>query len=136
MIRNTSISFLFFLCVLKVDALVPIESLVLGDFSSLYEREKSDPLEYIFRRENPTSSGSNYKELKRQLGYFRGFYLEGQKLKNHCQVRRKVRYSTFKERVETKRSLLATLQYIGIDLTLRAISDYSKDISFPKPLPK
>ena len=132
MIRNTSISFLFFLCVLKVDALVPIESLVLGDFSSLYEREKSDPLEYIFRRENPTSSGSNYKELKRQLGYFRGFYLEGQKLKNHCQVRRKVRYSTFKERVETKRSLLATLQYIGIDLTLRAISDYSKELEFKK----
>ncbi|MBG07227.1 MAG: hypothetical protein CME68_00575 [Halobacteriovoraceae bacterium] len=130
--KITSISFFLFLCVFKVHALIPIESLVLGDFSSLYQREKSDPLEYIFRREDPLRMSQDNRGFKRQLGYFRGFYLEGQKLKNYCKVGRKVRYSTYKERVETKRSLLATLQYIGIDLTLRAISDYSKEIELKK----
>tara|TARA_Y100001954_G_scaffold49688_1_gene52470 strand:+ start:7101 stop:8756 length:1656 start_codon:yes stop_codon:yes gene_type:complete len=130
--KIASISLLFLFCISKVYSLVPVESLVLGDFSSLYKREKSDPLEYIFRREEPLNSSSDYKDLKRQLGYFRGFYLEGQKLKNYCKVERKIRYSTYKERVETKRSLLATLQYIGIDLTLRAISDYSKELELKK----
>ena len=130
--RIASISFLFFLCIFKAHTLVPVESLVLGDFSSLYERQKNDPLEYIFRREKLLSSEADYKDLKKQLGYFRGFYLEGQKLKNYCKVERKIRYSNYKERIETKRSLLATLQYIGIDLTLRAISDYSKELELKK----
>ncbi|MEC8624630.1 MAG: hypothetical protein VXY34_07420, partial [Bdellovibrionota bacterium] len=108
--KIASISLLFLLCIFKAYSLVPVESLVLGDFSNLYKREKSDPLEYIFRREEPLNSGSDYnKGLKRQLGYFRSFYLEGQKLKNYCKVDRQIRYSTYKERVETKRSLLATL---------------------------
>ena len=103
MLRNASISFLFFLCIFKAHTLVPVESLVLGDFSSLYEREKNDPLEYIFRREEPLSSDPDHIALKKQLGYFRGFYLEGQKLKNYCKVERKISYSTYKERIETKR---------------------------------
>ena len=106
-------------------SLIPIESLLLGDFSHLYKGKKTDPLEYIFERKERISKGGR---LKKKLAYFRGFYEQGQKLKNYCHVKRKVKYSSFIERKEVKRSVLATLQYLGLDLTVRAISSYAKEL--------
>lgn len=109
-------------------SLIPIESLVLGDFSYLYKGKKSDPLEYIFERQTNLSQGVQGINRKKKLAYFRGFYEEGEKLKNYCNIKRKVKYTRFLEREETKRSVLATLQYLGIDLTVRAISSYAKEL--------
>ena len=82
-------------------------------------------MEYIFKRKQQNTKGG---QPKNKLAYFRGFYEQGQKLKNYCHIKRKVKYSSFIERKETKRSVLATLQYLGIDLTVRAISSYAKEL--------
>lgn len=112
----------------EVFALAPVESLVLGNFSDDYSENKSDPLNYVYSRDMSLKNAS--VELKRELAIYRGFYEEGKNTVNYCRGGRDVRYATEWEKVQVKRSVFALIQYIGLDLTTRAIPKYAKALEF------
>ncbi|TDJ07673.1 MAG: hypothetical protein E2O68_03230 [Deltaproteobacteria bacterium] len=114
-----------FLISLNTYALVPLESLVLGDLSEKYKQEATTPLKYIFQ-----ARGKFKVEQKRSLAFYRGFIEEGENLSNFCKVDHEINYSNIWEKNEVKRSVMATLQYIGIDLMVRAIPAYAKYFEF------
>ena len=109
-------------------ALVPIESLILGDISSQYQEKESDPLAYIFRPD--VSVGAENLTYRQQLGSYLGFAQEGKNLDNFCKSRPQVQYRTVWNKEQVKRSAVATLQYVGLDLTVRAIGKYAKFLEF------
>jgi len=116
---------LLFLVTFKAYALVPLESLVLGDFSEKYKEEATSPLKYIFQ-----ARGKFKVEQKRSLAFYRGFIEEGENLSNFCKVDYQVNYYNIWEENEVKRSVISTLQYIGLDLMTRAIPAYAKYFEF------
>lgn len=111
-------------------ALAPIESLVLGNFSESYSENETDPLNYVFSRDK--TLGKKDESFKRELALYRGFYEEGKNLNNYCKETRPVRYSSEWEKVQVMRSLLSEIQYIGLDLTARAIPQYAKALEFTR----
>ena len=111
-------------------ALAPVESLVLGNFSEEYSENTSDPLNYVFSRD--TTNKNTSSEFKLELAVYRGFYEEGKNLTNYCREVRPVRYATEWEKVQVKRSVMSTIQYIGLDLTARAIPQYAKALEYTR----
>jgi hypothetical protein len=111
-------------------ALAPIESLVLGNFSESYSENETDPLNYVFSRDKSMSNVS--KSYKRELALYRGFYEEGKNTLNYCKQQRPIHYATEWEKVQVMRSMLSEIQYIGLDLTTRAIPQYAKALEFTK----
>ena len=105
--------------------LVPLESLVLGDLSDAYKKEATDPLNYIF-----TFRGKFKIEQKRSLAYFRGFIEEGENLQNLCKVNYEINYRNQSEKDTVKRSMASALQYIGLDILVRALPQYAKFFEF------
>lgn len=106
-------------------SLVPLESLILGDLSEEYKKEATDPLNYIF-----TARGKFKIEQKRSLALFRGFIEEGENLQNLCKVNYDINYRNKSGKDEVKRSMVATLQYIGLDILSRALPAYAKFFEF------
>lgn len=123
---------LFLICFSwPIFALVPLESILLGDFSDQYRDKETDPIEYIFSTiRSSTEVGSKDFEHRRKLALYRGFFEEGQNLKNLCKVKPKVQYSVDWDRRKVVRSLLATLQYIGLDAAIRAMPKYANHFEF------
>lgn len=114
----------------KVYALTPVESLVLGNFSEEYSESKSDPLSYVFSRDASVKNSSI--EYRKELAIYRGFYEEGKNATNYCKVNRPIKYATEWEKVQVKRSTLSLIQYIGLDLTTRALPQYAKALEFSR----
>lgn len=111
-------------------ALAPVESLVLGNFSEDYSENKTDPLNYVYSRDLTLKSASeNYKN---ELATYRGFYEEGKNLTNYCRGRKEIRYASEWEKVQTKRAVMSLIQYIGLDLTARALPQYAKAMEFSR----
>jgi hypothetical protein len=110
-------------------ALQPVESLVLGDFSADYNENKTDPLEYVFGRDF-SNSGQSIDQFKKDLALYRGFYEEGKNLNNTCKEKRTIRYSNEWDKIQVKRMIMADMQYIGLDLAVRAIPLYAKYFEF------
>lgn len=112
-------------------ALVPLESILLGDFSGQYRDKDSDPIEYIFNPVTTTTARTSKDYVhRRKLALYRGFFEEGENLKNLCKSKPKVQYSVDWDRRKVIRSILGTLQYIGLDVTLRAMPKYAKHFEF------
>ncbi|MGZ3807599.1 MAG: hypothetical protein ACXVCE_05895 [Bacteriovorax sp.] len=111
-------------------ALAPIESLVLGNFSETYSENETDPLNYVFSRDKGLQSSD--RAFKRELALYRGFYEEGKNIVNYCKQNREIHYATEWEKVQVMRALLSEIQYIGLDLTTRAIPQYAKALEFTK----
>ena len=121
------IIFLIFIMSFSTSALVPLESILLGDFTEKYSSEGRDPFDYLFLRKTELSASN---EFKRQLSIYRGYYEEGQNLQQYCKENNKISYATLWQRDQVKRSVYATLQYIGLDITIRAIPKYAKYFEF------
>lgn len=109
-------------------ALIPLESLTLGDFTEDMKKEDSDPLNYVFNLDLSRSK----VQFKRLLSNYRGFYEEGENLKNFCKIKYETNYPVGWQREKVKRSVAATLQYIGIDITTRALPEYAKHFNFSR----
>ena len=60
------------------------------------------------------------------------FYNEGLKLKKSCQKQRSLQYFLPEERKKVQSSMVASLQFIGLNMTIRAISSYAKYFEFTK----
>jgi hypothetical protein len=114
-------------------ALVPVESLIFGDLSEYYKSERVDPIGYVFsiskNLENEASS-ERLEQLKKNLALYRGFYQEGQNLENYCRRQPEFSYSTRFEQDQVIRSVLASIQYISLDLSTRALAQYAKELNF------
>ena len=109
----------------KGHALAPVESLILGDFSDTYSENKTDPLNYVYSRD---LSIKNYsRESKTELALYRGFYEEGKNTTNFCRENHSIQYASEWEKIQVKRSTMATIQYIGLDLITRALPQYAKE---------
>ncbi len=114
----------------KVHALVPVESLILGNFSEDYSENKTDPLNYVYSRD---LSIKNYsRESKNELAQYRGFYEEGKNITNFCRDNPSGQYASEWEKTQVKRSTMATIQYIGLDLISRALPQYAKALDYSR----
>lgn len=119
----------------QVWSLVPMESLVLGDLSKYYSQEKQDPLESIFQSigqmRNDVQDESLEKSMEK-LAYYRGMAQEGHNLKNTCSRSDRIDpvYATSFDQEQAVRSVLANLQYLGLDYTIRALAQYAKYFNF------
>ena len=114
----------------EAHALAPVESLVLGNFSEAYSENKTDPLNYVYSRD---LSIKNYsRESKTELALYRGFYEEGKNTANFCRENHRVQYASEWEKVQVKRSTMATIQYIGLDLISRALPQYAKALDYSR----
>ncbi len=117
----------------KAQALVPMESLLLGDLSEYYATEKADPLNYVFRAleiGHGKVSAEDLVKLKEQLALYRGFYQEGENLDNFCRRRPEIAYPTSFAKEQATRSFIATLQYLTLDLSVRSLARYAKELKF------
>lgn len=110
-------------------ALVPLENIVLGNFSEEYIESYSDPLDYLFEISDEKTNMEN-QGFKNKLAIYRGFYEEGRNLEQYCRDSPGIRYREKWQREQTKLSFAATLQFIGLDVTSRAISKYSKELGY------
>ena len=110
-------------------ALAPLESLVLGNFSENYSENETDPLNYVFARDKYQSTDAGHK---RDLALYRGFYEEGKNTFNYCKNYREIHYATDWEKLQVMRSTLSELQYIGLDITSRALPQYAKALEFTR----
>ncbi len=120
---------------MKVFPLVPLESLLLGNFEEDYIADVSDPLQYIFKdseRKNALADSGQYyfKPGMRDLGLYRGFLEEGQNLNGICRGPSKISYPSVSERIKAKRVYLAALQYIGLDVVTNYLPLYAKYFEF------
>ena len=114
----------------KGHALAPVESLILGDFSDTYSENKTDPLNYVYSRD---LSIKNYsRESKTELALYRGFYEEGKNTTNFCRENYSIQYASEWEKIQVKRSTMATIQYIGLDLITRALPQYAKALDYSR----
>ena len=111
-------------------ALIPVESLVLGDFSADFGKELSDPLDKIFREKEELTVEELAQENKQILGLYRGLYQQGKNLENYCERKPVATYNSTLDKDQATRTYLATLQYIGLDILVRSIAAYARKLEF------
>lgn len=114
-------------------ALVPMESLVLGDLSEFYTQEKVDPLNYVFTLTEKLEKLTTKEQLsafKRNLALYRGFGQEGENLTNFCRRRPEAAYATRFDKEQALRSVIASVQYLMLDLSVRSLASYAQELKF------
>ena len=110
-------------------ALVPLEGLLYGDVSDI---PQVDPLEGIYStRKKVDTKLLNSKELKEFKEYV-GFYRQGANLVNSCSFNSSYRYASSWQEKQARRSIVSTLQYIGLDVSIKAIIKYMKILEYEK----
>jgi len=105
-------------------ALVPLEGLLKGEVG---EDTQSDPLSFVFQE--PASSAPwqrvQHKRYQRLLE-------DAQRLESSCRVVGEARYGSPQAEVIARRSVVATLQYLGIDYTVKALGRYARELQMPQ----
>lgn len=117
----------------SAQALVPLESLIFGDLSEYYKNERVDPISYVFsmtKNLEAKEPASQLSQAKRNLALYRGFYQEGQNLENYCRRKPQMNYATKFEQDQVIRSVLASIQFISLDLSTRALAQYARELNF------
>lgn len=119
----------FLFCAAQISwGLVPLESLILGDVSDNYGDEKDDPFSSILdQSKNDDHSQAAYKEA---LALYRGHITEAINLKNSCENNHTTFYPTSWDQDQSIRSFVAGLQYMGLDISTRALVDYALKFNF------
>lgn len=118
MIKSVLVCYLFIFA-FAARALVPVEGILLGEVLSEYQ---NDPLYYIFADYyDKTQTAENAK-----LRLYQSAYQSGLHLQESCSLYSAPNYSTVWMEKQAKRSMVATLQYIGLDISIKAIGAYAK----------
>lgn len=116
---------LFLLLSLRLSfALIPLESLILGDLSDQY-LQNEHPIKKIFSTKKDYEN--NYTNF---INLYRGFLSEGKNLDNFCKIKPTASFSTKINRDQAVRSILSTIQYIGLDITSKVIPVYARKLDF------
>lgn len=113
------VGYLFMLVTFSAHALVPVEGILMGEAQSDIQ---NDPLSAIFSEiYDKTQFGENKK-----LKLYHATYSSGQNLNESCGYLGVPVYSTVWQEKQARRSFAATLQYIGLDTSIKAIGAYAK----------
>jgi hypothetical protein len=102
-------------------ALVPVEGIILGDAKNELQQ---DPLNFIFSDIYDRSSKGEVGKVK----LYHAFYQDGQRLQESCSYLGPSTYATPWLEKQAQRSVVSTLQYIGLDQSIKAIGAYSKKL--------
>lgn len=116
---------LFLLLSFEATALVPIEGAVLGKVNKDIQY---DPLDYVFAPR--TLKYSSEDGPRQELKAFTGFIHQGENLQNSCSNSIRNEYRDSWRRKVALTSVASTLQYIGLDVTTRAIGKYAQVLEF------
>ena len=115
----------------SANALIPLEHLVLGDFSKAFDREISTPIDYIYQQSRDKDGLSDRSSI-RHAQLYRGFYENGFLLDASCPEQNELVYTASWQRTQALRSAYATLQYIGLDVVIRALASYAHFFEFSR----
>lgn len=103
--------------------LVPIEGLIFGDVKNI---QQYDPFRGMLSYNYSSDDSNKSENLK--LQYYQALYRQGIELDNSCQNSDRLQYSSSLNKQNAAKSVAATLQYIGIDITVKAIAAYAKKL--------
>jgi hypothetical protein len=116
--KSILIGYLLFLSS-TVFALVPVEGILLGQAVNEYQQ---DPLNFIFSDiYDKSMAGENTK-----LRLYQSTYESGALLKESCSLFSPPTYASNWMEKQAKRSMVSTVQYIGLDTSIKAIGAYAK----------
>lgn len=113
------VGFVLFLISFSAQALVPVEGILMGEAQTEIQ---TDPLLNVFSDIYDKSKLGENKKVKLYQSTFEG----GQLLVESCGYLAPSQYGTPWQEKQAKRSVAATLQYIGIDTSIKAIGAYAK----------
>jgi hypothetical protein len=102
-------------------ALVPVEGILMGEAK---ESIQQDPLKSIFSDIYDRSVMGENKKLK----LYHNTYRHGAALQESCQHFSPPIYPSVWQEKQARRSMAATLQYIGLDTSIKSIGAYAKRI--------
>ena len=117
--------FLFVFGASNVWSLVPLEGVIYGDVQDI---KQYDPFEGMLTYRY-FDDQSNPAELNKLI-YYTALYKQGISLKQKCDSVSKIDYANFWKEDTAKRSVIATLQYIGLDIVIKSIAEYAKKFEF------
>lgn len=115
------VGYLFMLMAFSAHALVPVEGILMGEAEPGIQ---NDPLVAIFADVYDRSQVGENKKLK----MYHANYISGQNLYESCSYLGAPSYSTVWQEKQARRSMAATLQYIGLDTSIKAIGAYAKKL--------
>lgn len=106
--------------------LIPLDGVILGKVRETYQY---DPVQDLF-----SSTLDKEKRVYPDdfLKQYIGLHYQGLKLKRSCNRKLPVRYGSTKDEYQARRSVIATLQYIGLDRTVKAIGAFSRRLGLSK----
>ena len=110
---------LFILLSSNAAALLPIEGILLGKVDP---NKQYDPLLGALNKKD-NAGLTNSKEKR-----YRALYIQGTELVQSCIDGKEESYKNIEQKNNARRTILSTLQYIGIDRSLRAIIEYAKKL--------
>lgn len=112
-------------------ALVSLESLVLGDLSAINVSRTQDPLFNVFQSSRDSNSANGDRE---RVALYRGFVDEGENLQRFCaeDASSEFRYPSSEQYEQAIRTVVSTLQYIGLDILVRALPEYGKKLQWSR----
>ncbi len=102
-------------------ALAPVEGLLLGEVDADLQ---SDPLNFIFSNDYDQSQFGENRKVK----VYHSTYHRGQELHESCGYLGAITYATPWQETQARRTIVATLQYLGLDMAVKAIGTYAKDL--------
>jgi hypothetical protein len=107
---------------LKVKALVPVEGILMGEARGDIQQ---DPLHFIFRDQFDTTQSRENKKIK----LYHATYTAGAHLTESCHLYGPITYSSTWKENQARRSVAATLQYYGLDMSIKAIGAYAHKLN-------
>lgn len=103
----------------KALALVPVEGILMGEAVNEYQ---NDPLTYIFSDIYDRSLEGENKKIKQ----YQTFYQSGVALQESCTLYQPPTFASSWMEKQARRSMVANLQYIGLDTSIKAIGAYAR----------
>ena len=121
------LGFLLFLITQNSWGLVPLEGLLYGDVKDI---SQVDPMENVHSENAVLDINMLNAKTKKSFRENNGLYQEGANLVKSCEFNKKFKYQSAWQQKQAKRTIVSTLQYIGLDITMKAIVEYVKLLEF------
>ncbi len=106
---------------LVAGALTPVEGILLGEAVTEIQQ---DPLSLVFTDIYQKGEDAEFKKVKN----YQAVIESGRFFAEQCSMLGEVTYSTTWREKQAKRSVVAALQYIGLDTAIKAIGAYAKNL--------
>lgn len=105
-------------------ALIPLDGLLKGQVETDLQ---FDPLSSVFQSNPETNEGARQLHKSYMI-----HTLDSLSLKQSCDYIGKANYATLSDEVRAQRSVVATLQYLGLDATVKSIGHLSRQVQMDK----